>query len=606
MKKIFVFLSLLINFVVYSQQPIDSLLLELNKTTVTIDKIKTLDELAWQLKYNYPDSAKSFANQGIKLAVNEYEIEQIGLYNTLGIISRSTNDIVNAKEYYHKAVLLADKFKRYNRKASSYANIGVLYKNLRQYDSAIFYYNKAELSLDYKTDSAKAFNLLKGLIFNKATVYSELHKEILALEEYKKIEPYYIKTKNNENLADLYTNIANIHGRLKDHTQELRYHKKSLDLEMKLNNLRGVCESYSAIGTSFSSLKQKDSALFYLNKSLELAKKHRFLKQTAFAYYLLGEHFDNFEDFKGFEKSLEYYKKSLEYADENQDVSYTFFSLTNIAQLNVYLDNLSEVLPYLKEAESYPDYSNDSFFLQTLYDTYTIYYFRTGNLEQALKYNTLYDSVVSINFNKEKRVAIQEIEIRYETEKKEKENLLLTQKNLEEENKNQSLTITLLFTVLGLIAVVLLFAIVFFYQKKIRKRLGENLEKESKKAQRAFSENEQQLIKKWEDLKNLNKRPSENSTKIKQCSTELFELFDLCYPNFASNLQSEHPKWTLPKSQLKLCKLYAMNWFDTNIIVSTGITANNKSLTQLRRQVRLKLDVNENHEIFKKLEKHLR
>ncbi len=392
-------------------------------------KIAILDELAWQLRNSNYDQAESYARKGIELSNKNFEEQEIGLYNTLGLIYKRKNDFDNSIINYKLAVNLSEKLNKRNKAASSFMNIGILFKNIQKYDSALFYYEKAFNSIDYRDNPKLAGRLNRVIRMNRATVYSETSLFEKALNEYLTLQTSFEESEDTAALVVIYTNIANIHSKMRDYNSSLKYHRKSLIEEIKLNNPNGIAQSYADIGISLSELKKKDSALYYFNKSLKVVKAYKLKDRYTQVYYQIAEGYIALLDF---EKAQKYFSLSLKSSNEDFNINYRVFSLNGMAISNLNLGKLDSVPYFLERALKIPTKKDEKYILQNIYDTYSLYYYRIGNLKKAAFYNDLYKKLIEENFQLEKRQSLAAAEVKYQTEKKEKENLLLKQENLEQ------------------------------------------------------------------------------------------------------------------------------------------------------------------------------
>ena len=108
------------------------------------------------------------------------------------------------------------------------------------------------------------------------------------------------------------------------------------------------------------------------------------------------------------------------------------------------------------------------------------------------------------------------------------------------------------------------------------------------------------MIDLWNQLSVAKNNHSANRENIHRLSEELFKTFDLCYPHFTDNLKNQYPDWKISNLQLKLCKFFALNWFDSGTIVSMNITTEG-GLKQARLLIRKNLDAQSNLEIHEQL-----
>lgn len=428
MKKLVVIILLLVNHIGFgqNQKVIDSLNTILKSASSKSDSIKLLDSISWDLKRNYPEVAKEYALTGIKISNGIYEEKKILFRNTLGVIYRQTNEIDKALNQYRECIFLSKKHKKQNGLAIAYLNMGVLYKNRSQKDTALYNYMLAEKAISFEEDSLKARKILIALKNNTANIHSENNEKLKALEVYFELEKNCIRLNFENELASIYNNIANIYEDDLNYSKSLFYHKKSLYYEEKTNNKNGISTSYAAISSIFSHLKEKDSSLFYITKSIDLANEINYVKQKSNSYTLLGEYYLNQ---KKHEQALPYFQKALKIARIIENNDYITDNLVYVAQCNLNTKHLKSVILYLDEAFFVSNYKRFDF-QDKAYDTYLKYYYSTGNMKEVNRYSKLLDSLEIKHRQLFRSKKIQELQVKYETQQKENEILQLSSERI--------------------------------------------------------------------------------------------------------------------------------------------------------------------------------
>jgi serine phosphatase RsbU (regulator of sigma subunit)/tetratricopeptide (TPR) repeat protein len=142
-----------------------------------------------------------------------------------------------------------------------------------------------------------------GIHYRNVSNYSEafkMHDEAyrLALEANNKI--WIAKTLNS---------IGVVYRRLDDHSKAAEYHLRALKVAEEIKDTFSISVSLNSLGNIFSLNGRYDEALIYFNKALQLSQKLKNLLGQAINYNNIGEVYE----FSGnYEKAKEYYTKSLE------------------------------------------------------------------------------------------------------------------------------------------------------------------------------------------------------------------------------------------------------------------------------------------------------
>ncbi len=300
------------------------------------------------------------------------------------------------------------------------------------------------------------------------------------------------KHNSTEILVNSYSALAAAYWVKGDLALSLEYLYKKLDRIDKSNNYKEIAKTYRHIAMLLSENGDDSTALEYINLSLTISNTHHYKMGIADAYNVIANiHYKN----RRTSIALNYWKKALKiYRNENKELKAVSVE-HNLAMLYVEKKEYSKALKVfnhlLKVCSKYnnkiciataldnigsvyqemKDYKSAVFYYEKLLDTaqryhffnheMNVYYALTqidtiyGDFESAFKnfkkYTTIKDSI----FSKEKENKISELQIKYNAEKKEKENLNL----LKEQKINK-----LIFAILTIILLFLLSVLFFMWR----------------------------------------------------------------------------------------------------------------------------------------------
>jgi signal transduction histidine kinase len=159
--------------------------------------------------------------------------------------------------------------------------------------------------------------------------------------------------------------------------------------------------------------------------------------------------------------------------------------LIHLEKYNEALGKIDTAINLAKEVQS-KEYRDES------YRLFSLLYERMGNFDKALQYHKLHTKLNDTIFSREKQNRISEIQIKYETEKKEKEIELLKEAHELKVKRQRTIIISIIIVIAMLLIVVGLIYNQFRLKKKNTKILQEKndqLEKTNKK----LKESEQNL-----------------------------------------------------------------------------------------------------------------
>ena len=408
----------------YSQQPtVDSLKSIL--LTSDIDSVKIIIAkkiIIYYVRAKEYDKAEEYALEYQRLATKAGTNDLLGkAYYNLGIVKWLQRDQTESNQYLEKSVpfiiatpdsvLLA---KCYTKIGTNYLrlsdftnairnyslsseiragmrdstgltnnliNIAGCYYQMAEYDQAITYYHKA-LSIAEKTANLKlmAYNFNNiGNIYMKIEDYPNAIEYLLqALEANRKLQNEGEISKNLLNLANAYHNAG-------DSKQAEKYYLASAEIKEKLNDQEGLSETYNSLGLIYKNLGRPDEALVYYQKALVLIQQtnDRFAEASVLAnigsIYLI----------KHDKAASGYFLRSLDIAKKIKARQLMLINYTNLIEYYNLFEDYEKVVVFYEQRTLLND---------------TIYSNKTAQ-------------------------AIAEMQTKYETEKKEKENELLLKDN---------------------------------------------------------------------------------------------------------------------------------------------------------------------------------
>ncbi|MCD6019694.1 MAG: yrrB 5 [Bacteroidetes bacterium] len=369
------------------------------------------------------NEAKKYYNRSLEINLKNNSKKQIALdYSNLGLNAENSGDFPDAIEWHNQALQLRIEISDTSGIAASNNNIGNIYGRQGDNTKALNYFLKSLKIIEQRGDE----NKLPPQLNNVAIIYIRLHNYEKAIDYYSRALMIWKKNNDKDGMATVTRNISKVHMERKEYDKALAFVNESLRLNLEIENKPGVGECYNMTGSIYSTLKQYQKALDYFQKALAIELELNDKSEICIIYANLA---------------------SL-YIETNQ--------------IDKALVNLDLALPLAKENRLMTQ-------LKDIYKFYYQAYKVKSKYDLSLKYHELYFAINDSVYNIESTKQLNELNTRYETEKKEKENKLLQIENdLSGKTIKQQKTV-FYFIILGLLLLVAFTIFIFKSLKQQRK-----------------------------------------------------------------------------------------------------------------------------------------
>ncbi len=447
------------------------------------------------------------------------------IYNQFGILYKVQADYDKAIEYYKKALKYDD-----NKGYAPYieVNIGNIYNIKGDYDNAIIYYKKAVKNVlpeDEDVIGSNSYNGIGVIEYMKGN-YTE------AIKNFQKTLKIKEKTNNLKGMSMCYNNIGLVHYEQHNYKKAIKYHTKALNSFEKLGNKIGVANAYNNLGLDYIEIKNYEKADKYYNLALKIYEEAKSNFELANLYSNLGDLY--FEQNK-IREAKYYYEKALKIKqeiDDKEGESVIYIRLSHIynaigdSTLNNNFYHLAvrygkNGLEIAKEINTNPDKKN-------AYESLSNSYAKLNDLNNAYKYLKLYIQVKDSIFNVKKMAEIEQLEAKYDTEKKTQQlekNRILIKQQATEAAKQKLLRNALIIGFILSLGVVVLILINLRNKKKANKLLTQQKNEIAEKNVELNQQNEEILTQRDEI--------SSQKQHIEKIHLHLTESID-----YAQNIQS--------------------------------------------------------------------
>lgn len=251
------------------QKKIDSLHV-LIKSVSSIEKVTLYGELFSLYINKTPDKAKSYLDSIAKyIEFDKRKIDSAFYNRNLARYFNRIEDNSIAKKYILKST---EQFESLNLKkevAENYNNIGVIELKMGNLDSAaenLIKSLKLKDELGYtEAEKRKTYSLLGG-------VFGNLKNYQKSIEYFKLVERNLLEQGDTKNLAYIWNNLAVNYKNLDSLEKALLYYKKSIESYESRNAHNALALSYSNLGNLYIQLDSLDLVMPLYEKALKSAK----------------------------------------------------------------------------------------------------------------------------------------------------------------------------------------------------------------------------------------------------------------------------------------------------------------------------------------------
>ena len=418
--KSFVIFSILISGIIYCQKPdIDNKINQLHAAKDKVLQVEILNDIGLLFIQSQPDSAIKYANDALKLSIqNNYQKGIAKAYYLLGKANYEKNNSNESLKYYDKAIDLLKQTDELKLLANAYFSAGMCLYDLGEFSQAKKYYSQVRgLSSNIKLDTLFAKSTLwMGIALsvtgetNEALKY---HIEALNLAE-------KIGLKKIAGSATLEIGIA--YSTMRNSDKAIEYYNKAVKLYKEANDQINLCATLSNLSNEYISLAKYDNAIQYTAQALKIAEKINDKIEIGTQQGVLCRLYTSL---KQYSKAADFgYNaiKNLKAAGEEKRLITAYL---NIGDLFVKSHNSLKAVDYLNKALKLAQELKTEEDLRICYLFLSQAYEAAGNFKQSLAYSKLFNSVSDSFFNIENSRQILDLQTKYESEKKEKENELL-------------------------------------------------------------------------------------------------------------------------------------------------------------------------------------
>lgn len=414
------------------------------------------------------------------------------------------SDSEKTKKYAQQALTFGKEANADSISASAYLVLGVGFYLAKEHTQADTYFEQGlalAKTLKKPTLKGNAYNFL-GLSAWRQSRYDK------ALNYFKKALQEGPNAKGFQAMAN--GNIALIYAETGDFSQALAYYHKVFNLHREVNNtlLMGITHMNMGVGFSEQLISQ-DSAIFYLKSAEKYLSRSKNEYQVANLYTNFSQVYLRKEDYA---KATTYAYKALTIADTINDANTQAAAWSLLAEVYRAEGKTQDLERTLHKVRQLAQQANNLDREVKAVDALAQFYGKKQQYQKAFEFLSTFKALEDSLQKLQQQEKVLEVRTKYESEKKEKENELLRQKNALSQSQLRIQQL-LLFGGVALLLLTLAVVILLLRRNRLKQRTNKLLSRQKEEILRKNEELQQQ---KEEIIMQRNQLEEQNLTLAKK------------------------------------------------------------------------------------------
>lgn len=389
-------------------------------------KIRTLSNISWEYINNRsnPKLAKKYIDSVYAFSIKTGSEHFIATANyQYGVVERQEGN-------YDEALSYLDKYLKYHELKDNKSQIAnglyqkaIIFDDKGEYDkSSEIYYGILKIYEEQK-DAYSIATIQNAL----GDLLKKTNKNDEAMANYANALRTFIALDKKIDMANVYYNIGGVHSTEKEYDKALEYFNRALSLDQEIGSLWGTAYDYESIGQVYSLQGNHKEALQVHLKAFEIRKQ-------------LGQ------------------KREL--AESHSHIGTDYLKLENYPKAKFHLEKASNLA----------DSIGAKLVAQQAYETLSKVFASTGDYKNALLLKDKYIIIKDSLFNETKSRQIQELQVKFDSEKKQDE-IVALEKDAEITDLRLKRQTTFRNLIIGIAIALVLFVFIAFNRFKNTQRI---------------------------------------------------------------------------------------------------------------------------------------
>ncbi|MBR9921880.1 MAG: tetratricopeptide repeat protein [Bacteroidetes bacterium] len=407
------------------------------------NRVKMLNELGWELKFDHPDSARKILGTSLELARSIGFPTGMGdALNYRGVVEDIHGEREQAVSYFEKALIIRDSLGDQQGVASLYNNIGNVRENLGDFTEALENYLN---SLRIREDLQDTSRIMR-LYYNISILQESMGNYPEALDFIFQYLEMVEATGNKDNLGNAYNVIGNIKMELDRQGEAWGWYERALSFHQDagndweessvLNNMANVLDYradslyeedqyQAALEQTNNSLKLYEQALVIRESLDDLEGQAEIFNNIGLTHKNRGSFYNKLDDPASAELewqlALDLFEQALEIWQESDNKQGILQLYNGFGDVYRRQGKYALALDYVQKSFDLSEDIGDQKALQNAYKDLARVYAATGEFERAYEFRKLYDETRYDRMNEKQIKDNERREIMYSDRKKQYE-----------------------------------------------------------------------------------------------------------------------------------------------------------------------------------------
>ncbi len=317
---------------------------------------------------------------------------------------------------------------------------------------------------------------------NLGRLYGDKGENVNALQHYLKALKTAETTNDKESLAHVLKNIGVLYVSWKKLDEAFAYYEKSEQLAREIGDKELIADCQNNKGIVYEQKKEYAKALISYKNALELYTEKDIPGKISMALSNIAIVY-KFQ--KNYPEAISYNFKAITIAEKQNDKWNMAATYNNIGNLYGEMGDYNKAIEYCEKALKIAKEIDAGEIIESIYDSMAEAAVKAGDYKKAYEYQKLFSTAMNDFINKENTRQLSELNVKYETEKK--QNLINNQK-FEIRQKNNWLRFV---AILFLISVIAAYLIYKNYRHRQDRKLQEEIYRQKELEAKALFDGEQ-------------------------------------------------------------------------------------------------------------------